>query len=100
MKLSTLILAVCAFAVTGVATAAAQQNPPKVPICHATGSMTKPYVKITVPASTAAKHVGHHHDIIGTPGQQLQCPATALSTRGGGAHLTANLSGTGTTATG
>ena len=73
---------------------------PKVPVCHATGSASHPYTKLMLPAAAAAKHVGHHKDIIGTAGQQLQCPTTALSARGGGHKLTATLTGANTTATG
>src|SRR5215204_788462 len=71
---------------------------PNLPVCHATGSASHPYTKLMLPAATAAKHVGHHKDIIGTAGQQLQCPTTALSARGGGQKLTATVTGANTTA--
>jgi len=100
MKRTLALLMVGTLAAVAVATAQAKTNPPKVAVCHATGSAAKPYVKIMVPAATAAKHVAHHRDIIGAPGQQLQCPTTSLSPRAGGQELTTSLSGTGTTATG
>ena len=91
--------AVFAVAVGAVATAQAKQ-PPRVPVCHSTASASHPYTKLTLPAAVAAKHVTHHRDIIGTPGQQLQCPTTPLSARGGGQKLTTSLSGANTPATG
>jgi len=99
MKRLMTATAVLAVAVGTVATAQAKQ-PPKVAVCHSTGSASHPYTKLTLPAATAAKHVAHHRDIIGAPGQQLQCPTTALSARGGGQKLTTSLSGANTTATG
>ena len=92
---------VCALAGSAVATAVAGHRPghprsaqaqqAKVTICHRTSSSTKPYTKITVPASTAAKHVAHHQDVIGMPGQQLSCPTTAVTPRRGGQKLTASV---------
>ena len=105
MKKLLTATAVLALAVGVVATAQGKPGKPgkpspKVPVCHATGSASNPYTKLMLSAATAAKHVSHHKDIIGTPGQQLQCPTTALSARGGGQKLTANLSGANTTSTG
>jgi hypothetical protein len=99
MKRFLTATAVLALAVGTAATAQAKQ-PPKVSVCHSTGSASHPYTKLTLPAATAAKHVAHHRDIIGTPGQTLTCPTTALSPRRGGQQLTATLSGANTTATG
>ena len=103
MKRFLTIVAALSLVLSVVATAQAKQPTPKpgkakVTICHSTGSTKNPYRKITVPAATAAKHVAHHRDIIGTPGQTLTCPTTALSTRGGGKRLTATLTGTGANA--
>jgi len=95
--------AVLALAVGVVATAQGKPGKPtaaKVPVCHATGSASHPYAKMMLPAATAAKHVAHHKDVMGTAGQQLQCPTTALSARGGGQKVTTNLTGANTTATG
>jgi hypothetical protein len=99
MKRFLTATAVFAVAVGAVATAEAKQ-PPRVPVCHSTGSASQPYTKLMLPAAVAAKHVAHHRDIIGTAGQPLQCPTTPLSARGGGQKLTASLSGAGTAATG
>jgi len=92
--------AVVAVAVGAIATAEAKQ-PPKVPVCHSTGSAAQPYTKLMLPAAIAAKHKANHpRDIIGVAGQPLQCPTTALSPRGGGQKLTTSLSGANTPATG
>ena len=99
MKRFLTAFSVLAVAVGAIATAEAKQ-PPRVPVCHSTGSAAHPYTKLMLTAATAAKHLAHHRDIVGTPGQQLQCPTTALAPRGGGQKLTTNLSGANTPATG
>ena len=90
---------VCALAGSAVATAVAGHRPghptqaqsqqAKVTICHRTSSSTRPYTKIVVSQKAVAKHVGHHQDIVGLPGQQLQCPTTAVTPSKGGRKLTA-----------
>lgn len=61
------------------AATAARHDRAKVTICHATGSETNPYVKITVAEPALAAHRRHQHgeDIVPAPEGDCPAPATA-----------------------
>lgn len=89
---STRVLALIAlcFGMLGVAAQEASAAPaPKVTICHATNSVTNPYVQVVIAASAVARHAAHQdgRDVIPAPehgcsdicpnvdGHQLAVPA-------------------------
>ena len=90
--LITLLVGVLAFAGLAAAQPAKQKpKPKKTTICHATGSKTHPYVKLTVKAKDLAGHQRHPNDIVPAPAGG--CPSQAVSPAQGGTELKATLSG-------
>jgi hypothetical protein len=57
----------------------ATNNVGKVTLCHRTGSVTHPYVKITVPSRAAQAHL-KHGDVM--PDANGACPAGSSGTAG------------------
>jgi hypothetical protein len=80
MKRLAFLIAVLALAGTALTTALAG-TAAKKSICHRTSSSTKPYVKLSVSATSLAAHLKHPADIYPVP--KAGCPQTLLATTGG-----------------
>jgi CHRD domain-containing protein len=80
MKRLAFLIAVLALAGTALTTALAG-TAAKKSICHRTSSSTKPYVKLSVSATSLAAHLKHPADIYPVP--KAGCPKTLLATTGG-----------------
>lgn len=91
MKRIFLLLVAGILVFAGLAAAQPVKKPQKTAICHATGSTTNPYVKISVNANQLRAHRGHARDIIPAPASG--CPGHLITPSQGGVELRATMTG-------